>query len=267
MGATAAASSSSTSVATAGATASQESTSVGAGVAVIGSEGSTSAGAGHGGSNVQQRRYYGFCWYGWYCKKNEGSIIASAGQTGEVATKGNTGAAAGEAGKGGVVVGKQGKQGQPGQPSQASGKEATHGGGESGSVASGPVSAGGSQSKYGLNIPGQSRDATEKAIEQAGQIDALLQQAGPAQLALMKYLAQKEGDKKYVVPAFEWINLILTATDKIGDDDLAYLITLEWNPGEVTAEQLRADIHKARQHKEIGKLRLACSRIEKPSRR
>lgn len=83
-------------------------------------------------------------------------------------------------------------------------------------------------------------------------MDALLQQATPAQRQLMAYLAGKEGDARYLVPAPEWVKLIMTATAGVKEDDLAYLITLEWNPGEVTADQLRANIQQALQRKKAG---------------
>jgi hypothetical protein len=96
-----------------------------------------------------------------------------------------------------------------------------------------------------LKIPGRSADEEQAALNQAARLDALLQKASPAQKRLMEWLARRAENGQYTLPAPNWVELILTATQDISAEDLAYLEKLEWQPDRVTAERLRKNIQEA----------------------
>jgi hypothetical protein len=97
----------------------------------------------------------------------------------------------------------------------------------------------------GFTLPGLTAAETKKVVQEAGRLEALVQRATPAQKKLLESLAQQSGDLQYAVPAADWIELMLTATANISDEDLKYLQTLDWEPGILTAEELRSEIIKA----------------------
>jgi hypothetical protein len=103
----------------------------------------------------------------------------------------------------------------------------------------------GEPGKHGLSIPGLTPAQTDKAVEDAAAIEAMIRNARPTQRQLLTFLAQREGDQRYVVPAKTWVTTILTATNHVKDEDLLYLLELNWTPGQVTADQLKKDIDAA----------------------
>lgn len=262
--------------------AASSSTGVGLGTAAAGlAEDATSAGAGAGAAG----RVSGSTSAGagtLTAGTSKDDLTASAGVISKGHTEGRVGAVAGAIGtaepddehgaaeQGGKAPAAQqqegtrtapGPAGQPGgapgatpQPAEGGASEspATQGVSPAGAGKQGDAAAGGKQSrttasgsKHGLSIPGVPAGQTDHAVEQASKIEEMIRRARPAQRALMNYLAQVSGDGQYVVPAATWVTTILSATDQIKDDDLAYLITLTWQPGHTTPEQLKKDIAEA----------------------
>jgi hypothetical protein len=76
-------------------------------------------------------------------------------------------------------------------------------------------------------------------------MDRLLRTASPAQRDFFTALIRKTQGGTFVVPGSQWVQLMLTATADVSQEDLAYLITLEWRPSQVTAEQLRQHVRQA----------------------
>jgi large repetitive protein len=195
----------------------------------------------------------------------EGAKDAPAGQPGGKGTAPGTGVPGGTA-PGAVPGDKADAKGtKPGSTGAGEGKgtsaTAGSGGDRQGSGAKPAIGTGQASTgtgtatkgpKHGLSIPGVSADAADKAVEDAAKIEEMIRKARPAQKALMTYLAQTTGDRKYVVPASTWVTTILTATDKVQDDDLASLLTLQWQPGQTTPDQLKADIAAALKRKRAG---------------
>jgi hypothetical protein len=108
---------------------------------------------------------------------------------------------------------------------------------------------GGTVPGSGLEIPGQTPADTQKAVEEAAQIDALLHNATAAQKHLMQYLAQTTGDLQYAVTGPEWVKTALSATKGLSEADIAFLETQKWKPGEVTAEELHRQIEERLRHR------------------
>jgi hypothetical protein len=96
----------------------------------------------------------------------------------------------------------------------------------------------------GLEIPGKTQAETQKAIDQAKEIDALLQKASPAQKALLTYLAQTMPNQELEVPDPQWVKVALEAMAGLSEEDVAFLQTQKWAPGKVTAEQLKKQIQE-----------------------
>ncbi len=101
----------------------------------------------------------------------------------------------------------------------------------------------------GLNIPGVSEADTKKAVAEAANIDALLQKSTPAQKKLMERLAQLSGDRQYAVPSADWVRRVLTITEGLSEDDIAYLETLDWRAGKVAPEEVRKKVQEALKHR------------------
>src|SRR5262249_2564161 len=78
----------------------------------------------------------------------------------------------------------------------------------------------------------------EKAAEEAAKVNELIKGATNAQKALLAKLAE-EGGGEYRVPASEWMQRLMTATKDITEEDLQYLMSLDWQPSSLSAEELR----------------------------
>ena len=259
---------------TAGAGLSQDSTTAGAGTAGAGkSEGALGASAGTASAGT-----------------SKDSTTATAGTAGTGHSEGDVGAQAGASGKagqpgagGGQDVAGAGREHDRGDadaggpsgtradaagagarvPGGAGREAAEHRGAAPGHAGATPGQAGATPGQpgahagaaapaHGLSLPGQTAATSDKAVEQAAKIDEMLRKASPAQRALMNYLAKQSKDGRYAVPAPEWIATIMTATDKLSDDDIAYLTGLQWQPAKVTAEELRKHIAAALKAKQQG---------------
>ncbi len=261
---------------TAGAGLSKDSTSVAAGTAGAGSsEGSTTAGAGVAGAGTSKDDLTagaGIAAKG----DSEGQVGAAAGRTGTTTPQGQTGGTkGGTSTEGGTERHGEGeKEGTGTQPggTKAGTKGATTPGttgsdragstgtgtgtGTStqttGGTAGGGTGAVGSPGKHGLSIPGQAPGKVDKAVEDAARIEEMIRKARPQQRALMDYLAKVSGDDQYVVPGSTWVTTILQATDGVKDEDLAYLITLQWQPGKVTPDELKRNVEAALKRRRAG---------------
>ncbi|GAB3258595.1 eCIS core domain-containing protein [Kineosporia babensis] len=100
----------------------------------------------------------------------------------------------------------------------------------------------GAPGQHGLGVPGLTPAEADRAIEKAGELDRLLAQATPAQRKLFAAVVQPANGGDLQISGAAWVRLMLTATQGVTDQDLDYLATLHWRPGQVTAEQLRAQV-------------------------
>ena len=100
------------------------------------------------------------------------------------------------------------------------------------------------EGSQGLEIPGKTQAETQKAIDQAKEIDAMLQKASPAEKALLTYLAQTMPNQELEVPDPQWVKTALEAMAGLSEEDVAFLQTQKWAPGKVTAEQLKKQIQQ-----------------------
>ncbi|SDY55078.1 protein of unknown function [Modestobacter sp. DSM 44400] len=223
-------SSGSTSVAAASAGAGTSKDDTTAGVAVAGkgsSEGNLGAAAGTSGSG-----------------RSEGNVTAVAGGSGGTGGSGQIGAssaagtAAGETSAGGTAAAGTSAPGASAEGTTAEGTRRPDGG-------SGAGQGAGAAGAHGLGIPGSSPADADRAVDEAAAMERLLRSASPAQRAFFTALIRKTQGGSFVVPGSQWVQLMLTATTDVSQEDLAYLITLDWHPGQVTAEQLRQQVRQA----------------------
>ncbi len=127
-------------------------------------------------------------------------------------------------------------------------------GDQTGTPGDGSKSGGGDiKSKIEIALSIASPDAKPediaKAAEEVAKINALVKDASNAQRALISKLAQQSGNQ-YLVPASEWVDKLMQATKGITEADLEYLMTLDWKPGSVSAEELRKKVLKALENKD-----------------
>jgi hypothetical protein len=97
-----------------------------------------------------------------------------------------------------------------------------------------------------LKLPDPTNDKAqvEQMVTDAAVLDKLVQNSSPAQKELLKQLAQKNGGM-YAVPQPAWVEMMLAATQGLSPDDIAYLMTLEWNPAKTSDVKLFEEIRKA----------------------
>ena len=271
VGAGAASGSSSTGAGVAGAGVSTDSTAIAVGAAGAGkTSGSTAAGAGMAGAGSSKDDTVagaGVAGHG----VSEGNLAAAAGTTGSGDVRGQVGAKAGGGGTTGTAAGGTSGAGPTAtgsgttEPTVSDGPTATGGGTPGtggttpgggtaggttttgGQATSGGVSASGAGQtfgRYGLPIPGQAPGDVDRAVEQAAQMDALLRNATPAQRALMDGLARKQATGTFTVTGPEWVRFMLSASQDVKDEDVPKLLDLEWTPGKITPEELRARIKR-----------------------
>lgn len=180
-------------------------------------------------------------------KESSGTILGSAaagkaeGAEGELtgeAISGEARGATGPAGQAGAA-GEAGGQGKAGAAGTAGGRAVQ-------------AEAQADAAAAGLDIPGLTQEQTSDAVQEAGRIDALLQQLSPAQKNLIKTLAERYPNDEYQIPASAWLQIVMTATKGISEDDIAYLETLEWRPSDITAEELRKQVEEALARRQAG---------------
>jgi hypothetical protein len=109
--------------------------------------------------------------------------------------------------------------------------------------------AGGGTSKVagGLGVgpivgPAASEADRQRAAAEATKVAALLAGASPAQIALFRHLAASSADGRYVVPASQWVDTMMRATQGLSEEDIKYLHSLNWTPAKITAQELRRKI-------------------------
>jgi hypothetical protein len=90
--------------------------------------------------------------------------------------------------------------------------------------------------------PGATDADRDKAAAEAAKVAALIEKASAAQLALFRHLAETSPDGRYVVPASEWVDTMMRATEGLSEDDIKYLQSLNWTPAKITPEELRKKI-------------------------
>lgn len=180
-------------------------------------------------------------------KESSGTMVGSAaagtaeGAEGELTGEAVSGEAQGATGPAGQAEAAEGAGGQ-GQ----AGAEGTPGG------RTGQAEAQADAAAADLDIPGLTQEQTRDAVQEAGRIDALLQQLSPAQKNLIKTLAERYPNDEFRIPASAWLQIIRTATKGISEKDIAYLETLEWRPGDTTAEKLRKQVEEALARRQAG---------------
>jgi hypothetical protein len=96
-----------------------------------------------------------------------------------------------------------------------------------------------------LEISNSNPGEVERMVVDAARLDALVNQANPAQKRLLQILAAANPNGVYAVPSAAWVEMILSATADISEADLNYLATLEWEPARTNAEALRAAVRRA----------------------
>jgi len=146
--------------------------------------------------------------------------------------------------------------GQTGKPGDAKGAQGdakgAQGGADTGQT--GDASGQGAQKKgsdlltekemaaFGLKGKPITHDQLDAALEQARIIRELIAKSSPAQQALLREIASSSPDGQYNVPASTWIQKMLSATQGMSEEDIAYLKTLNWTPAKVTPEELRKKV-------------------------
>jgi hypothetical protein len=181
----------------------------------------------------------------------EGKSAGDKGGADKGAVKGG-GAAGGAKGTGSESAAAKGAQGAketgPDPGSTAGGDTAATG--QPGTAGtSGKDTAAGSTTKVpgGLGVaPVVGFPATEadrqKAADETAKVALLLSKASAAQIALFRRLAQQSPDGRYVVPASQWVDTMMKATEGLSEEDIKYLQTLNWTPANITPEELRKKI-------------------------
>ena len=92
--------------------------------------------------------------------------------------------------------------------------------------------------------PGKNGPAT-RAVVDAIRLDQLVSRSTPAQKTLLRVLAASSEDGIYKVPDAAWVEMMLQATAGLTEQDLEYLAQIEWEPANVTLEELRKSIQEA----------------------
>lgn len=98
---------------------------------------------------------------------------------------------------------------------------------------------------YPIFPPGASESDKQKAIEESKKVAALLAKSSDAQRQFMKDLASRSDGNEYLVPASEWVEKLMKATEGLTPDEIAKLKDLNWKPGKATVEELKEQIKKA----------------------
>lgn len=238
---------------------------VGAGV----SQGSQTAVAGGAGVGVTKK------------SKAEGAGVAGAGVAEDSETQAMAAAGAGkiknvrgkavkQAGVGDVKDVEGRTQAAPGadkpsgetEPTGAKGgeKAGKAGGGDAASTQAGapgqtlqprPGSAQGADLPF--DFAGTKASDIQQALEEAEKLRKLLEGTSPAQIELFRRLVQQAEGGVYIVPASDWVQRVLQATQGLSAEDLAYIMGLDWTPGHMTAEEMRKAIEHALKQKSAPK--------------
>ena len=101
---------------------------------------------------------------------------------------------------------------------------------------------GGNRNRLKLPDPKNDNAQVEQLVTDAAALDKLVQSSSPAQRDLLKQLAQKSGAR---IIAAGVGGDDLAATQGLTPDDIAYLMTLEWNPAKTNDAKLFETIRQA----------------------
>ncbi len=101
----------------------------------------------------------------------------------------------------------------------------------------------------GKAAPDSKPEDRKKAAAEAVKINAMLKNASAAQKALLSKLAQQDPTGQYKVPAADWVGTLLKVTEGITEQDLQYLMTLNWQPSNLSPAELRKRVLKALENK------------------
>jgi hypothetical protein len=285
VGAGATSNSDATGAGVAGAGLSSNAQSIGAGTTGAGKmSDSSAAGAGVAGAGAMERSDAAAAGVAGKGKMTD-SMAAAAGVKGSGETKNVVGATAGKStsgtSDGGTKAGDTSKAGQQGHgtPDGGTGTGSQSGAAHPGSVPDAGTGSGGHDGGTGdahdggtgkpadagtggkagvpapvdvaeivnrLKLPDPKNDnaQVEQLVTDAAVLDKLVQSSSSAQKDLLKQLAQKSGGM-YAVPQPAWVEMILAATQGLTPDDIAYLMTLEWNPAKTNDAKLFEAIRQA----------------------
>lgn len=168
--------------------------------------------------------------------ETEGAAGKEAGTAAKPGTKpgAETGTGAGE----GEKPGAAGKEGEAAGTKAAAGEAKAAAGG-----------AGGGKD-VPIDFSGVKATDVKKAIEEGEKIRKLLEGASPAQIELMKKLAEDSENGVYMVPAADWVETMMKATEGLSPEDLAYVMGLDWVPGHMSPEELRKAVEEAVKRKD-----------------
>ncbi|MCA2218015.1 eCIS core domain-containing protein [Jidongwangia harbinensis] len=188
--------------------------------------------------------------------RNVGVNGASAGVTGSTDTQEVSGVSAGRTG----VTGQGSGTGDAGTPEGGTPDAGTPARGvpdtdaddtgtpDAGTRAAETPAGGGAVSRQAMldrlqqGAPQVPRAELERLLAEAAKVDAALRRASPAQRRLMEAIAITSPDGEFAIPASDWIDMMLSATQGIQEQDIDYLIGVEWSPGQTTADELRQKV-------------------------
>jgi hypothetical protein len=166
---------------------------------------------------------------------------AASGDTGAGGTESGT-AGAKDASEGAAAKGAQGAK--EAGPDPGSGSDSTTAG-----AGAGKDAAGGGVAKVagGLGVAPVAGSAAsdadrQRAEQEAARVAALLANASAAQVTLFRSLAQSSPDGRFVVPASQWVDTMMKATQGLTEEDIKYLQSLNWTPAHITPEELHKKI-------------------------
>jgi hypothetical protein len=92
-------------------------------------------------------------------------------------------------------------------------------------------------------------DATEAQREairaEAARVAEALKASSEAQRALLTHLARNSGSGQYLVPTSEWVDKLLKVTEGMTPEEIEFLKQLDWKPGQISVEELKARVQAA----------------------
>mgnify|MGYP003688300767 CR=1 FL=1 len=96
-----------------------------------------------------------------------------------------------------------------------------------------------------LGIPGVTPTEESQIINEAFQIEYTINNASPAQQALFRLIIEQNPGSTYLIPSAQWIDTMVYATQGLTEDQLEAAAQLDWTPGNVSREDLRAQVQAA----------------------
>ena len=91
---------------------------------------------------------------------------------------------------------------------------------------------------------GTSEADRDKFAAEAAKVAELIKNASQAQLELFRHLSKNSPDKRYLVPASDWVQKMMNVTKGLTVDEIEYLKQLDWKPGKISEEELRKRLQK-----------------------